>query len=147
VPRRLKQHRRAVKNRDCPYFLGVAPVEAVVLRREADPGRRAAERGGEALAHELRLVVLLREMRADDVLQLRAVERAEEARGVLVVEMAERAADALLEPARVGAAPEHLAVIVALEDQRVEAAERLLDVARADADVGDDAKPRGAVRD
>src|SRR3954464_3957333 len=39
--------------------LGFAPVEAVVLRREADPGGRAVERRGEALAHEVGLVVLL----------------------------------------------------------------------------------------
>src|SRR5258707_12230407 len=83
-------------------------------------------------------------MRADDVLQLRAVERAEKARRMLVIEMAERPGDALLQPARVGAVPEHVAVVVAFEHQRPAPREHLLDVARAAADAGQHAYARPA---
>jgi hypothetical protein len=122
------------------------PIEAVVLRGEADPAFLAAHRPRQARARELGLVVVLREVRADDVLQLRAVERAEQPLGLKVVEVAERAGDALLQPLRVGAAPQHVAIVVALEHQRVEAGQRALDVRRRDADVGEHAEARGAVR-
>src|SRR5205085_9271283 len=101
--------------------LDFAPVEAVVLRGEADPALGAVERRGERGADDLGLVVLLREMGADHVLQPRASERSQKARGMLIVEMAERARDALLQPARIGTGPEHVAVVIALEDERVEA--------------------------
>src|SRR5258706_8292047 len=124
----------------------LAPVEAVILRGEADPALGAVERDGERGAHDLGLVVLLREMRADDVLQARAVERGEQARGLLVVEVAERTRDALFQPARIAAGPQHVAVVVAFEHQRVEAGKRLLDVTGADADFGQHAELRGAIR-
>src|SRR5437764_330012 len=61
--------------------------------------------------------------------------------------MAERPRDALLQPPRVGAAPQHLEVVVALEHQGVAAGERLLDVRGGRSDIGEHPKARGAVRE
>ena len=66
--------------------LEAAPVEAVGAG-EADPLLRAAHRARERGARELGAVVLLREVRADHVLQARAVDGAEQALGVGVVEV------------------------------------------------------------
>src|SRR5204863_8789207 len=111
------------------------PVEAFFLPVEADPAFLASYRARQRGARQLRPVVLLRQVRADHVLQPRAIERAEEPLGLPVVQMAERPRDALLQPPRVGAAPQHLEVVVALEHQGVAAGERLLDVRGGRSDI------------
>src|SRR6266852_5819737 len=113
--------RAPAKRSDAP------PVEAFLLPSEADPALLASQRARQRRARQLRPVVLLRQVRADHVLQARAIERAEEPLGLPVVQMAERPRDALLQPLRVGAAPQHLDIVVALEHQGVAAGERLLD--------------------
>src|SRR5688572_8546407 len=110
----------ACRKRGQAPFLDTAPAEPFVLAGDTDPLILAAHRARERGAGERRTVVLLRKMRADDVLQARAVERAEQGLGVEVVEVAEGAGDALLQPAGIGAGPQHVAVVVALEHQRVE---------------------------
>ena len=59
--------------------------------------------------------------------------------------MPERPADPLLEPARVRAASEHFAIVVALEDQRVAPGQRRFDVTRRGTDIGQHAEPPLAV--
>src|SRR6266850_6669398 len=66
------------------------PVEAFFLPSEADPAFLASHRARQRGARQLRPVVLLRQVRADHVLQPRAIERAEEPLGLPVVQMAER---------------------------------------------------------
>src|SRR5882672_12712673 len=74
------------------------PVEAFFRPSEADPAFLASHRARQRGARQLRPVVLLRQVRADHVLQPRAIERAEEPLGLRVVQMAERPGDALLQP-------------------------------------------------
>src|SRR5258708_19730140 len=102
------------------------PVEAFFLPSKADPAFVASHRARQRRARQLRPVVLLREMRADHVLQPRAIERAEEPLGLPVVEMAERPRDALLQPPWVAAAPHHLAIVVSLDPQSAPPGDRLL---------------------
>src|SRR5688572_29369128 len=117
-PRRLRRrrleerhddhHAAAGGEEDGSYeevVLELPPPKAVGLGGEADPAFGAAERARERRARELGVIVRLREVRADDVLQLRAVDRREDALGLAVVEVAERSGDAFLEPARVAAVP------------------------------------------
>src|SRR2546422_277921 len=97
------------------------PVEAFFLPSEADPAFLASHSARQRGARQLGPVVLLRQMRADHVLQPRAIERAEEPLGLTVIQMAERPCDARLQPLRVGAAPQHLEIVVALEHQGIAA--------------------------
>src|SRR5207249_6861156 len=78
------------------------PVEAFFLPSESDPAFLASHRARQRGARQLPPVVLLRQVRADHVLQPRAIEHAEEPLGLPVVQVAERPRDALLQPPRVG---------------------------------------------
>src|SRR5439155_21441717 len=59
----------------------------------------------------------------------------------------ERPGDTLLEPPRVAAVPEHVAVVVAFQHQRVEPGQRAHDVRGGGSDVGEHAEPALAVGD
>jgi len=87
----------------------------------------------------------LRQVSGDDVLEARIVERREQRRRRLVVQMAEAARDALLERPRVVAIRQHVEIVVAFQHERIAAAEARLDKARRRADVGQDAEPMLAI--
>ena len=84
-------------------------------------------------------------MRGDDVTQPRRVERGEQRRRGLVVQVSEPARDALLERPWIVAVFEHAEIVIAFEHQRVAAGEARFDVARRRPDVGQHAEPMRAV--
>ena len=88
-----------------------------------------------------------RQVRGDDVDELRLVEPREQGAGGLVVEMAEARRDPLLERRRIVAVFEHVEIVIAFEHQRVAAGEAGLDVRRRDAEVGQHAHAPRAVAD
>src|SRR5258708_27425409 len=118
--------------------LQAPPPESNLLGGEADPAFLAAHRARERGASQTGAVVLLREVRGDYVLQPRAVERAQQALRLQIVKVPERSGDAVLEPLRVGAAPQHVGVAVAFQDQRIDPRERRPDMRGRGADSGHD---------
>ena len=86
---------------------------------------------GERGARQLRRVVLLRQVRRDDVLQPRACRCGRGAAAAAsLCRWPKRPGDALLQRIRIAAAGEHVEIVVALEHQRVAAGEARLDVRR-----------------
>src|SRR5207245_9732997 len=73
------------------------PAEARVLIGDADPLRRAVHRLRQRRARELGTIIVLREVRGEQMLELRVVELPEQGRGGAVVELAGLSGDAELE--------------------------------------------------
>src|SRR5712691_4566201 len=118
----------------------LAPTEAQVLIGDADPVRVAVERSGERRAGEARQVVLLAQVRGDQMLETRVVEPGQQARGGVIVEVSELARDALLERKRVVAVGKQVEIVIALEHQRIAARKARLDVRGGYAQIGQDAQ-------
>ena len=144
LPGVSQHHRRLYTSSDCPY--ADSTLRASRSRRPGSRGRSSsaaqsiAARAARAARRARGLLFCCERCAPMTCFSRERSSAREQARGLAVVEMAERAGDALLQPVRIGAAPEHVAVVVAFEHQRVEAGEHLLDVARADADVGEHAE-------
>ena len=111
----------------------------------ARPTHSSQPSASASAAREIRPVVLLRKVGADHVLQARPVEAREERARLAVVEMPERARDALLQPFGVAASPQHVEIVVALQHQRIASGQRVLDVPRRCADIGEHAQTECAV--
>src|SRR5689334_4488047 len=86
-------------------------------------------------------------MRRDDMRQARRVDATQEIGGGLVVQMTEAAGDALLQHERIIARGEQVAIVVALEDERIAPGEARLDVRGRHADVGEQSHAMRAVAD
>ena len=120
-----------------PASCSATPIQSCAQPSAAD------ERG----AGELPRIVLPRQVRGEDVDELRIVEPREQRAGGPVVEMAEAGRDALLERRRIAAVLQHVEVVIALEHQRVASGQAVLDVQCRDAEIGEDAHAPGAVAD
>lgn len=123
----------------------VAPVEALFLIGDADPGGGAVEGGGEGGSGQRRGVVVLAEVGGDEVLQLAGVEGREQGGGSGVFEMAEASGDAALEVRRIVALTQHGLVIIAFEHQRVAAGQHPFDMGRCAAKIGRHAEAAPAI--
>src|SRR5829696_2286107 len=106
------------------------PGKSVVLLGNADPVERAGDGRRERRACELRTIVLLRQVRGDQVLEPRAIHRAQQIGRRDVVEMALPSRNAALQHRRIIADSQQLRVVIAFDDERVAAGERLGDERR-----------------
>src|SRR5947207_9813459 len=106
----------------------LAPPETQVLIRDTDPLRFAIERCGERRTGEPGQIVVLAQVRGDQMLETRIVEPGQQTRGRAIVEVSEFARDALLERKRIIAIGKQVEIVIALEHQRVAAREARLDV-------------------
>src|SRR5438046_7204334 len=118
----------------------LAPSEPQLLIRNADPLRFAIERCGERRTGEPGQIVVLAQVRGDQMLETRIVEPGQQTRGRAIVEVSEFARDALLERKRIIAVGKEVEIVIALEHQRVAAREARLDIGSGYAKIGQNAQ-------
>src|SRR2546425_4315220 len=123
----------------------LAPTEPELLIRDANPLRIAIERCSERRTGEPGQVVVLAQVRGDQMLETRIVEPGQQTRGRAIVEVPESARDALLERKRIIAVGKQVEIMIALEHQRVAAGEARLDVGSGYAEIGQNAQPPATV--
>src|SRR5438552_12312608 len=119
----------------------LAPAETQVLIGNADPIRIAIERCGERRTGKPGQVIVLAQVRGDQMLETRVVEPGQQTRGRAGVEVSELARNPLLERKRVIAVGKQVEIVIALEHQRVAAGEARFDVRSGYAKIGQNAQP------
>src|SRR6266446_10282235 len=123
----------------------LAPAEPELLIGDTDPVRIAIERRGQRRAGERGQIVVLAQVRGDQMLETQVVEPGQQARGRAIVEVSEFARDALLQRKWIIAVGKQVEIVIALEHQRVAAREARLDVRRRYPEIGQNAQSPASV--